>query len=458
VTASSNSNGLQLVNRILASRKTGMVVLKYTLVIAVAAIGLTSLRASALSLLPPLTYRKDFIQEYLLARAILEGVDPYTPLPELASQFMGPLPHAILPHPTPHPPPVAIISLPLGLLTYEQAAVAWFLFEIGCLIASVYLLLRWLGRRPRLAFTLFIALLVLGWNPVWEELATGQLMILLLALLLGSWHAFRSGNAIRGGILLGCVVALKLVAWPIVIFLALRRDWRAVGAAIGTAIAANLAAVLLMGFDRVVYYYLHVGASISSLYRAYELNFSMWTIGWRVFEGTGAEVLYGVEAPPLVSAPALAGCVALVMPLILLSVGLLMAMRARSFDASFGILVCASILVNPITWMHYLVLASIPIVIAGRYLFDLHFPKKESYIAISIGLLLFLSHRQLRPFELLLAGQELAVDKFSTVPFAVSLLTLIPTVAVLGLLWLVWHLERIRSTEPARAEQLEPQE
>src|SRR5687768_4451483 len=39
-------------------------------------------------LVPPLLYQVDFIQEYLLGRALLAGIDPYQPLPVLAAELM----------------------------------------------------------------------------------------------------------------------------------------------------------------------------------------------------------------------------------------------------------------------------------------------------------------------------------------------------------------------------------
>ena len=107
------------IQRILASRQPGMVLLKYALVLVAAVIGLISLQLIFRSLLRPYVYQKDFIQEYLLSRAVLDGVDPYLSLPELALRFLGPLPNSVLQHPTPHPPPVAILSLLLGLISYD---------------------------------------------------------------------------------------------------------------------------------------------------------------------------------------------------------------------------------------------------------------------------------------------------------------------------------------------------
>lgn len=428
------------IKKILYSSKHSIVLLKYVFVFTIAFTGILSLRFALHSLIPPAVYKKDFIQEYLLAQAVFEGVDPYLPLPELAQRFLGPLPNTVFQHSTPHPPPVALLCLPLVLFSYEQAATAWFLFEMVCIVSTIYFILRWLDRRPGLVLLIFITLLVLSWRPFRDGLVVGQLMSLMLVLLVATWQALRSGNNVKGGSFLGCLIALKFIAWPVVIYLAIRKNWIAVITAGVVTVSANLGAALLMGFDRILYYYLKVSTIISPLYQAHEANFSMWTVGWRVFQGTGSPVLLGLEAPPLVASPAMAHFVSWALPLGLLGIGLTLALRAKSFDTSFGILVCVSILVNPIAWGHYLILALIPLVIVGHRLYSLDLPRKETWCLLLFSLLLFIPKLGIRWFILQLTGNELSA-KSAQVPFAATLLTLIPAVAILGLLWLVWHIE-----------------
>jgi hypothetical protein len=424
-----------------------MVVLKTILIGVFALVGLLGLGFALQSLRHPYVYQKDFIQEYLLAKAVLRGIDPYLPLPELADEILGPLPNLILQHPTPHPPPVALISLPLGLLTYEQAAGVWLAFEAVCIVIAVRLLLGWLVDRPGWKLTLAASLLVMAWSPFWEELVTGQLMALLLVLLIGAWQALRSGHAVKGGVLLGCSVALKLIAWPLVIWLALRKNWRAVGAAGVTLAVSNLLAAGLMGFERVWTFYLNVGGDVSALYRAYEYNFSLWSVGWRIFAGAGSTVVAGIEARPLIDAPDVAPWVSWIIPAVVLIIGLWWAIHAQRFDTSFAILLCVSILVSPVAWRHYLVLLAIPIVVVGRDLDALDWPERPTYAAIFLGVLLFIPRRRLHDMILWLAGQGPATETPPRVAFGAGLFSLLPALAICGLAWLVWRLRYARPEE-----------
>jgi len=414
-----------------------MVMLKYLLILLVIITALTNLQLSRVALQSPHVYRKDFIQEYLLVKAVANDVDPYLELPELAERFLGPLPHPVLQHPTPHPPAVVLLSLPLALLDYQNAAAVWLVFEIVCIICGVYFLLRWFKRRPGFALTLFGAFAMLGWSPTGAELILGQLMTVLLLLLIGTWFALRDGADVLGGVLLGLTIVLKLIAWPIVIFLVFRRRWRAVIAVFISVGAANLISAMLMGFDRVLYFYLRGGSAVAALYHGYEYNFSLWTIGWKLFEGTGSPVAVGISAPPLVQSSVLARVVSVALPLGFLVVGLVLAVRAQSFDASYGILICTIILVSPVAWRHYLVLSLIPLAIIVKRVIALDWPTRETNVSLFLGLLLFIPRDFFDKTLLVLSGHATT----SEIPLAIGVARYVPVVALVGLTALLWHLD-----------------
>src|SRR5262249_52285329 len=89
--------------------------------------------------------KKDFWRGYLLAKAMVHGVYPYLPLPELGEIWLPEHPVTDLVHPTPHPFAVGWLCLPLTVLSYKHATIAWLLLQLGCLMLSVVLLSRILG-------------------------------------------------------------------------------------------------------------------------------------------------------------------------------------------------------------------------------------------------------------------------------------------------------------------------
>jgi alpha-1,2-mannosyltransferase len=403
---------------------------------------LFTLGVPAQSLLPPMVYQKDFSQEYLLARAVLAHISPYKPLPELASELMVPWPIPIFSHPTPHPPPVLLLTLPLGLLKYEEACAAWLAFEIACLGASAHLLTTAWGSRSGVIKATIIALMMVPFLHFWEELAVGQLMIPMLLLLVGSWRSLRSRHELAGGALLGLAVALKLIAWPMIILLVFLRRWRAVLAAGAAAITANGIAALLIGPNEVFRYYTTVSKMILPLYQAHERNIALASIGWRLFEGTGSPILYGVQAAPLTFQPQLAQPVSLSLMLLWLIVGLILALYVRSFDTAFAVMICVSVLVSPLAWSHYLVLLAIPFaVLEGRATLS---GGARWQLYLMFLLLLMLS---IPTFALSGAIERFilpdGMDRLGpTVPFAASLISLVPTLGLMVLTVLIWVIDR----------------
>jgi hypothetical protein len=436
----SNAN-VHIINAILYADRPPMRFLRYFLLAALLLMGLLGLRFAFLSLAPPGVYMKDFIQEYLLAQAVVNGVNPYLPLPELADRFIGPLENPIFPHPTPHPPPVILLSVPLALISYERAALVWLLFEIVCFSGSIYLILGWRRQAATAWPILLTTVVVMGWGPVVDGLVVGQLMSLLLLLLCAAWRLWRRDQWITGAILLGMAAALKLIVWPLTLLFLLYRQWRALAAFLITFIGANLLAGLLVGGHIVAYYYTTVGAEVEAIYRAHEENFAIWGLGWRLFVGTGSPFISGIQAPPLLLRPELAIYSSTLILLLFLSFVLLACLKTSRFEARLAILISAAVVASPIAWSHYLILLIIPFAIIGRYLSDLEFPRSATNWAGLLLLLMLWPRSELQRLVRLFAAPELGSEIFPAVPFAASLITLAPLLAVLSLPLFILYLE-----------------
>lgn len=415
-----------------------MVVLRYILLVVLGIFSIGGVRFTIFTLLGENAYNKDFMQEYLLVKAMAARVDPYSPFEILARQFLGSHPLMILPHPIPHPPPVAVFSLPLAALSYVQAAWAWYFIEIVCLVISAYLILGWLDVKHKTLLAFPLALFAFSWSPVVEDLSWGQFGSIILVLLLGTWMALRKDRQILAGALLGCILALKLFAWPVGLFLILQKKWRAVLSAICVVVLANFLAAVGMGFDRVLNYYTKVTLTITSLYRAHEGNFSLWTLGWRLFDGTGAPGLSGLSAPPLIHSPLLARLFWIGIPLLVLLLGFYLASRIREFDSTFAILILLSILLAPIVWIHYFVIALIPLLVLGRQLIAASLPKWETYVGVIIVLLITFPRQYIN--RILPSFQTSGTGGILNVTFIGSMTTLIPTFALVGLGVLIWYM------------------
>ncbi len=427
----------------------GFKLLRLIVVIALTLSGLRMLHACVTVLSTPNVFRKDFVQDYLMAKATLAGVDPYVPVADLAERFLPPLPSAVWPHPSPHPPPALILVLPLALFDYRTAATVWFLGELACLAFAAWsLLFWWEGRNPRLSAVAVFWVVLVAWTPIAEELLFGQFSLLILALLARSWLDLGRGRWTVGGLLVGTAVALKLFAWPIVLLGVLTRKWRFFFSAVVAFLAAKAGAAFILGFDRIVHYYQAVGPSVAHLWRAYDGNASLWSIGWRLFEGTGSTIAVGVVAPPLVDVPAAAPYVSGLVVISIVVFGLRLAVRKEHLDLSLSILVCVSVLVSPVVWSCYLAVVLIPLAVAAKYT-TTGTSRSSLYLLAVIVLVIQLPFPLFRQWMALLGETQANGSLVVSAPLA--LVTLARAAALLALIWMLGRFETSgrRSLRPA---------
>jgi len=276
-------------------------------------------------------YRKDFPQFYLMGHALREGANLYAPLHDLAAKFDPQMTDWI--KVSAYPPIVAVIGLPFSYLPYFWSTVSWMIFELGCLVAAVVLIVRHFGGRSAGTPVLVVVCVFINWRPIFLELYQGQLMIPILLLLTLCWLALKAGKDVKAGILLGIVISIKLYAWPLALFLLIRGRWRAPVAAFVVFIAANALMVGWVGSSTVMDYYFRVGRSVLEAYKLDPYNFSAWCVGLRSL--------------------GLAGAVIMSASVLLWS--LFLALRSKDFDSGFMIMLAAATILQPISWVHYLV-------------------------------------------------------------------------------------------------------
>jgi len=422
---------------ILFSRQPLMRILRGCLFTLCLVVPVLSFRRISASLMPANFYQRDFIQEYLLAKALLKGENLYLPLVDLAKRLVPDLPVLLFSHPTPHPPPAALFFLPLAFLTYEQAVVVWFGIEIVCIFSIVAMLLKWLGVAKNWKMVALFSVILMAWEPFVIDIALGQISVFLLLFLLGSWLCLRQDHDVVGGILLGVVLALKLMAWPIVIYLVLRKRWRAVissGLVVGIS---NLIMGKLIGFDTLLFYYFSVGPTVSAIYRGDVWNLSAWSMGWTLWDSFYSSISPLLQLSSLVDLISrFAPYSAVLSSLLLTALSLYFSLQCKVFDLAFGILTCASILVNPVTWAHYFTWLVIPLAVLGRYLYLLKFPRPELRLTVLCVLIMLYSWG-------LVSGLAYCLVRFPTYGASLNFLEVFLYLPAFGVLFLMGLLFRI---------------
>jgi Glycosyltransferase family 87 len=153
-------------------------------------------------------------------RDVLAGRSPYE-APDAARLLA--VQNAYIP-----PPLLAVLSVPLSVMPFVPAAV---LLNVVC-TAALMLALRAVGvsdwRVYALALTSF---------PFVSSIILGQPDALLM---LGVALAWRYRSSWRGAAAVGTVIALKLLAWPLLLWLVVTRRFRQAGVASVVAVALTV--------------------------------------------------------------------------------------------------------------------------------------------------------------------------------------------------------------------------
>lgn len=280
----------------------------------------------------PQSYQRDFAYFYLMARALKDG----TPVYGSPSAFLGKSDRDLsrnIKHASPYPPAFAVLLGPLGFFSYRSAFLIWIGIETLCfLITSMLLLAHFKPPREQIKTFLVSAGFILWW-PFFVDLYQGQMMMLALLLLTGSWLNLRNDRNISGGMLLGVLLSLKFYGWPILLFLLISKRYRATLYAVITFFLLTLISILWVGPDQSMYYVREVAPGINKIYQSSPLNFSAFAIGSSYFGLIGGVVIWAV-----------CFCAAI-----------LMASKSRGFDYSFMIMLIVSAILTPVSWVHYFV-------------------------------------------------------------------------------------------------------
>jgi len=225
-----------------------------------------------------------------------------------------------------NPPPLALLLSPLGHLSFETA---WFVWSavavIGIGVAACLL-----GSKHPLIFIAWSLLL----PPVYYALTFGQLSVLWLVILSGTYQLLKRGHFIAGGAVAGLLVMKPTLAVGLAVWWLVRwRKYRlAVVSALGTALIA-------LGASYVIYpaiwtnYWDSVSAFVSlrDVVETQWAQFSLWSF-WDLLI-PGARLLTTVLG--LISAVAL------------LAIAVWQLRRSESLDGSMIIAVVLTLLVVP---------------------------------------------------------------------------------------------------------------
>lgn len=304
---------------------------------------------------------QDYIQDYLMARAIWNNDNPYRPISDLASRYGFANSESVLINPSPHPPILALIVFPFSFFPFEVACSCWFILELACLWFSFYLLFKIQNLKRAGVMASVVSLLALTSAPVVTELLNGQWGLILLLIVTISYWCFLKKKEMMCGILIGAAICIKLFLLPFLLFFLSKKKWKVMGSFFFTAGILNLVTGIVCKVHLASYNYRQAVSQSFQMYRQSFFNFSIWTLGWRIFEGTGFKSTNLKDCLPLIYHPQWAHPFSLLVVLSVFVLLFLPTLRSISLEKTYNIYIVLSLLCCPILWSHYLVLSLFPI-------------------------------------------------------------------------------------------------
>lgn len=372
-----------------------------------AAVALSSLVVPSL---PPHSYSKDLQAEYLTARALRDGADPFAPLDELSARYF-PVATSNLPHASNHLPAMALLGVPLTFLPFEGLVVAWLVANI----ALVVVVGRWLG------LSLPGSLALMAWPPLWWVLFIGQYELALLTLAMLGWRAADGGQPWRSGAWLGLAMVIKFYTAFLLVPFLFRREFRVVLAAGGVFALAQVASLLAVGLDGLARYYGVILPEVAGRYVVLGLNSSPHGSLLRLLGGA-------MDVRPLFEAPAAVGPLTLALSL----AGIVALIRFPPLAAPIAYLVA-----SPAVWGYQAVLA-LPGMVAL-----LRRPAARAAALVAVGAASF-SLPMVNGLVTTLGRWDVVVPSG-----AIGLLAAVQAAGYIGLL-LLWWFRGVRSPSHAR--------
>lgn len=153
---------------------------------------------------------------------------------------------------TKYPPFFGVLFLPLVFLPMPIAASLWFWLNLVLSVVAAWFAVQ-VVHRPQGATRIPRAQLwvpyVMASGLVISNLETGQVNILIIALLYGALFLYTIGRDWQGGFTLGMATALKLTPGLFIPYFMLKREWTMVaGTVIGMGIAWVVVPIALLGW------------------------------------------------------------------------------------------------------------------------------------------------------------------------------------------------------------------
>ena len=383
---------------------------------------------------PPTGMASDFLQEWLSAKDYWAVRPIYSPLDESLYVHTGERADRPLLAWNAHPPVSVLFVLPFGWTDYPTAHLVWNLLTFPLFLLSAVVVVRELRVPLRPLSLLPTIALTLACFPLYYQVSQGQWNCALAFLVVASWLADRRGYTGWAGFALGLAAAIKFFPAFCFLYFACTGRFRAIAVGGITVVLLHAVAYVAFGEAALSTYIRDVIPSVAN-YRNQWQNLSLEGFGSRLFGAPGNEKIVA-----LLDFPELTPLVVLALRVLLVAVVGRICWYSRGCsnrDRAFAITAVAMLLASPVTWSHYLLLATLPLAFAWMRL-----PAGPIRCFFSFAMVIFwLPNTYLVSFavgkpqaELMMYGQH------NPLPPIVNLTVVsLPFYALLTLFALIWY-------------------
>lgn len=258
-------------------------------------------------------------------------------------------------------PTTALVFLPIANFDYETAKIIWTIFNILLLTVVFGLIINKLNLEGAWLPSAFIILL--AFQPLYSNIAFGQVYILIFFLLVLAWFAYESGNELLLGISIGLVFILKTAGIFLLILLVIKKKWRALLWFFAIVLFLFAVTLPIFGIESWSAYFnklLDYSSSPTLSVTAYQTIHSFFHHFF---------VLDGQWNPaPLVNLPLLGKSMTIIFTLIILNVALIIAIKSKKSELVFGSFIIVGIILSPPSIDYHYMLMLIPIFILFDWL------------------------------------------------------------------------------------------
>ncbi len=190
----------------------------------------------------------DFANYYTGARLVAQGADlssAYRDFTWFQQQIDGAGIERQLGGFIPHPPPTALVMMPLSTLNPLSAKRVWTLTNLGLAALAAWLI----SRVFALNLLWSSAILFAAWSGLVNNIRFGQLYLLILVFLLLGLRLWQHGRPVAAGFFLGALCPVKYVGAAWLAESAWRGRWKMVASGLSAAAGVTALAIWMTGWE-----------------------------------------------------------------------------------------------------------------------------------------------------------------------------------------------------------------